>query len=73
MLGLSVELGILSKLDSRNIVTQQLYRIVNSRSEIEILEKIPQPYCLLSGEATSNILYFYSRKRYAVLFLTAPR
>ena len=39
MLSFSVELRILSKLNDNNIIMHQLYGIINSRSEIEILEK----------------------------------
>jgi len=41
-------------------------------SEVEILKETPKPYCLLSINATSNVLYLHSWQSFAVLLLTAP-
>jgi len=39
MLSFCVKLQILNKLNGNSIVAHQFYRIINSRGEIEILEK----------------------------------
>jgi len=69
---LPMKFQILSELDSYYVVTQQLNRVMNLWSEVKILEKTLKPYCLLSSNATSNVLCLYSWQRYVVLLLTAP-
>ena len=59
VLGLLVELWILSELDTGSVITQHLNRMINFMSEIKILRRTPTPHCLLSGKATCAILYLH--------------
>jgi len=72
VLGLPMKFQILDELDGSTVVTQYLNGIINSWNEIEILNEISKPYCLLSSNTISNILYLHSWQNYAILLLTIP-
>jgi len=72
VLSVLMELRILRKLDGSSVVTQHLDRIINSRSEIEILKETAKAHYLLRSNATCHILCLLSGQNDAVLLLAAP-
>ena len=60
VLGLPMKFRILSELDGCCVVTQQLNKVINLWSEVEILQETPKPHCLVGSNATSNVLCLHS-------------